>query len=60
MEENKTNFIAGVSIVTQNIETLIRDSERLEIITEYVKNSRYIDRGTLLVLLGFVPEENNQ
>ena len=54
--DNNTNFIAGVSVLKDDIETLIRDSERLEIITEYVKNNTYIDKQTLLVLLGCEPE----
>lgn len=57
--ENNNNFIAGISFVEGGIETLIRDSERLEIITEYVKNSKYIDRETLLILLGGKPIKNN-
>ena len=57
MEDIKTNLIAGVSVLNSNdIENLIRDSERLAIITEYVKNTKYIDKSTLLVLLGYVPE----
>lgn len=59
MDEIKTNIIAGVSILNKsNIEQLIRESERLEVIAEYVKNSKYIDRETLLILLGFEPKEN--
>lgn len=56
--ENNNNFIAGVSVVEGGIEALIRDSERLEVITEYVKNTEYVNRNTLLILLGFEPEEN--
>ena len=54
MGENK--YIGGISVLKDDIETLIRNSERLEIITEYVKNSKYVDRETLLVLLGCEPE----
>lgn len=54
MEENK--YIGGISVLKDDIETLIRDSERLKIITEYVKNTTYSDKQTLLVLLGCEPE----
>ena len=60
MENNNQNYIGSVSLLKDSIETLIRDSERLETIAEYVRHSKYVDRETLLILLGFIPEENNK
>lgn len=41
------------------IEQLIRDSERLNIVTDFVKNndSNYIEKSTLLILLGATPKK---
>lgn len=53
-----TIFGSNVTVSINDFDQLIRDSERLEIITEYAKNSKYVDKDTLLILLGFEPKEN--
>ena len=49
---NDVNFVAGVSVFTADVEELVRASERLNIIRNYVLSSSYIDKTTLLALLG--------
>lgn len=39
-----------------NIEPLIRDSERLQIVTDYVQKNEVLDGKTLLAILG-IPEK---
>lgn len=39
-----------------NIEPLIRDSERLQIIMDYVKENEILDRRALIAILG-IPEK---
>lgn len=39
-----------------NIEPLIRDSERLQIVTDYVKENEILDRRALISILG-IPEK---
>lgn len=39
-----------------NIEPLVRDSERLQIVTNYVKENEIIDMKTLMAILG-IPEK---
>lgn len=62
MESNevKTNLLAGVGIVETSLEGLIRDSERLAVIKDYVKSTTYPDRNALLVLTGEKVNENEK
>lgn len=39
-----------------NIEPLIRDSERLQTVIDYVQENEVLDKKTLLAILG-IPEE---
>lgn len=39
-----------------NIEPLIRDSERLQIVTDYVRENEIIEMKTLIAILG-IPEK---
>ena len=40
-------------------EKLIRDSERLSIAKDYVKNNKYIDKTELLIILGENPQKED-
>lgn len=42
----------------ENLEKLIRDSERLAIIRNYATKENFISKETLLILLGTKPDEN--
>ena len=48
----KVNFLAGVGVVETSIEKLIRDSERLAAVKNYVESTIYPDRSTMLVMMG--------
>lgn len=52
MEDVKINALAGVSTVNTDIESLIRDSERLQVARDYVASATYIDRSTMIAILG--------
>lgn len=39
-----------------NIEPLIRDSERLQIVTDYVRKNEVVEMKTLIAILG-IPEK---
>ncbi len=41
----------------QNIEKLIRDSERLAVVTDYVANAEYFCKEDLMMLLGIEPQK---
>lgn len=51
----------NINLGTFNVDKLIRDSERLAIVKEYVKEAEYIHRETLVALLGIkaTEEESN-
>mgnify|MGYP001623656249 CR=1 FL=1 len=43
-----------------SIELLIRDSERLQIVMDYVKKNEILDRKTLLMILGISENQKFQ
>ena len=46
------NVLLGVTVLKKDTEELIRDSERLEVLKEYVINTDFINKTVLLAMLG--------
>ena len=53
----KENLIMDIG--AKIYEQLIRDSVKLDLLKNYIKSSKFVDRDTLLILLGESEEKEN-
>lgn len=55
-----TDLMSPVTISKSEYEQLVRDSEQLSIITNYVKNCKYASSSDIKVLLDVQEEKNEE